>query len=301
MAERVKIAVTGASGLLGGALVPALRDRGFDVVYMVRRIPKAADEVRWDPEEGTIDEAALRGVSAVIHLAGENVAAGRWTEARKARIRNSRVSGTQLIAQTLATLEPRPKLLISASAVGYYGSRGDETLDENSTAGSGFLASVCREWESATLAAEKAGIRVVKARIGVVLASQGGALAKMRTPFALGMGGRLGDGDQYMSWISLEDLVSALLFIVHRTDLRGPVNLVSPDPVTNAYFTKNLARALKRPAVLPVPKFVLRLGLGSEMADEMLIGGARVIPAALHAKGFVWEHTTLERALEFLL
>jgi len=301
MAGRVKVAVTGASGLVGGALVPALRANGFDVIRLVRRCPHASDEVRWDPDTGIIDDAALRGVSGVIHLAGENVAAGRWTEARKARIRNSRVRGTELIAGVLAKLNPKPRVLISASAIGYYGSRGSETLDEHSTAGSGFLASVCGEWEDATRAAEEAGIRVVNARIGIVLASQGGALAKMKTPFALGVGGRIGDGDQYMSWISLEDLVSALLFALERSDLRGPVNLVSPDPVTNAYFTKNLARALKRPAVLPVPKFVLRFGLGSEMADEMLIGGARAIPAALHASGFVWEHTTLEAALESLL
>lgn len=301
MAESAKIALTGASGLVGGALVPVLRTNGFEVVYLVRRSPRTRDEVRWDPEAGTIDQESLRGVSGVIHLAGENIAGGRWTEARKARIRESRVRGTEVIAGAMAELEPKPKVLISASAIGYYGSRGAETLDERSTPGSGFLASVCGEWESATRAAEKAGIRVVHARIGIVLASQGGALAKMKTPFALGLGGRIGDGEQYMSWISLKDLVSALFFIVQRPSMRGPVNLVSPDPVTNAYFTKNLARALGRPAVLPVPKFALRVGLGREMADELLIGGARVVPAELHDKGFVWEHTTLEKALAHLL
>jgi len=301
MAAGEKIAVTGASGLVGKALVPALRANGFDVIRLVRRSPRSSDEVRWDPDAGAIDADALRGVSGAIHLAGDNIAEGRWTEAKKARIRNSRVRGTTLMAGALAKLTPKPRVLISASAIGYYGSRGDETLDEHAAAGSGFLAEVCREWEDATGAAEDAGIRVVNARIGIVLASEGGALAKLKTPFAFGIGGRIGDGRQYMSWIALDDLVSALLFALQRNSLRGPVNFVSPDPVTNAYFTKTLARTLKRPAVLPVPKFVLRVGLGSEMADEMLIGGARVIPAALHANEFVWEYTTLEAALASLL
>lgn len=301
MAEREKIAVTGASGLVGSALVPVLRANGFDVIRLVRRSPQASDEVCWDPDAGIIDEAALRGVSGAVHLASENIATGRWTRAKKARIRNSRVRGTELIAGALAKLTPKPSVLISASAIGYYGSRGPETLDEHASVGSGFLASVCREWEDATHAAADAGVRVVHARIGIVLAAAGGALAKMKMPFALGLGGRIGDGDQYMSWIALEDLVSALLFVLKRSDLRGPVNLVSPDPVTNDYFTKTLARALKRPAVFAVPKFALRFGLGSEMANEMLIGGARVIPAALHASGFAWEYTTLEGALGSLL
>ncbi len=301
MAEREKIAVTGASGLVGKALVPAIRANGFDVVRLVRRSTRSSDEVRWDPEAGTIDLEALRGISGAVHLAGDNLAEGRWTEAKKARIRDSRVHGTKLIAGTLAKLTPKPRVLVSASAIGYYGNRGDETLDEHAAAGAGFLAEVCREWEAATQAAEEAGIRVVKARIGIVLASEGGALAKLKTPFALGVGGRIGDGQQYMSWIALEDLVSAFLFALQRSDLRGPVNFVSPDPVTNAYFTKTLGGTLKRPAVIPLPKFALRLGLGAEMADEMLIGGARVIPASLHANGFVWEHTTLEDALESIL
>ncbi len=301
MAEREKIAVTGASGLVGKALTPALRANGFEVIRLVRRSPQASDEARWDPDAGSIDAAALRGVSGAIHLAGDNIAEGRWTEAKKARIRNSRVRGTELIAGALAKLTPKPRVLISASAIGYYGSRGDEALDERAEAGSGFLAEVCRDWEQATQVAEQADIRVVNARIGIVLASEGGALAKMKMPFAFGVGGRIGDGRQYMSWIVLEDLISALLFALQRADLRGPVNLVSPDPVTNAYFTKTLARTLKRPAVLPVPKFALRVGLGSEMANEMLIGGARVIPAALHANGFMWKYTTLEAALDSLL
>ncbi|MGB8329994.1 MAG: TIGR01777 family oxidoreductase [Polyangiales bacterium] len=301
MAGRDKIAVTGASGLVGRALVPALQRSGFDVLRLVRRAPVAQDEVRWDPAAGTIDTSGLRGVAGVVHLAGDNVATGRWTEAKKERIRNSRVRGTTLLAGALAELEPRPRVLVSASAIGYYGPRGDEAVDESSTQGSGFLASVCGEWEAAAGDARDAGIRVVHPRIGVVLASDGGALAKMKLPFLLGLGGRIGDGSQYMSWITLDDLVSALVFALRRDTLVGPVNFVSPTPIINADFTATLARVLKRPAIFAVPSFLLRLGAGAEMADEMLIGGSRVIPAVLHAHGFRWEHTTLEPALRSLL
>jgi uncharacterized protein (TIGR01777 family) len=301
MAERGKVAVTGASGLVGRELVPTLRRNGFDVVRLVRHAPDADDEVRWDPAAGTIDTDGLSGVTGVIHLAGDNVASGRWTQAKKARIRDSRVAGTALLAGALTELSPKPRVLVSASAIGYYGARGDEALDESAEQGSGFLASVCGEWEAAASAARDAGIRVVHPRIGVVLAPRGGALAKMKMPFLLGIGGRIGSGAQYMSWIALEDLVSALVFALERDEIEGPVNFVSPTPITNADFTATLGRVLKRPAVLPVPKFALRLGVGSDMANEMLISGARVIPASLHAHGFRWEHTTLEPALRSLL
>lgn len=301
MKEREKIAVTGASGLVGSELVPTLLRNGFDVVRLVRRASTADDEVRWDPEAGTIDREGLRGITGAIHLAGDNVASGRWTAAKKARIRNSRVRGTAVLASALAELSPKPRVLVSASAIGYYGSRGHEVLDESASLGSGFLASVCRDWEAAAAPARDAGIRVVHPRIGVVLASKGGALAKMKVPFLLGVGGRIGDGSQYMSWITLEDVVSALVFALECDELEGPVNFVSPTPVTNADFTATLGRVLKRPTALPVPKFALRLGAGADMANEMLLGSARVIPAALHVNGFRWEHTRLEHALRSLL
>jgi len=301
MAERGKVAVTGASGLVGSELASTLRRDGFEVLRLVRRAPSADDEVRWNPDAGTIDAGGLRGITGAIHLAGDNIASGRWTEAKKAKIRDSRVRGTALLAGALAELSPKPRVLISASAVGYYGACGEEALDENAAQGSGFLASVCGEWEAAAASVREVGIRVVHARIGIVLAPRGGALAKMKMPFLLGVGGRIGDGQQYMSWITLEDLVSALVFAFQREELEGPVNFVSPTPVTNTDFTVTLGRVLKRPTAFSVPKFALRLGVGSDMANEMLLGGSRVIPASLHAHGFRWEHTTLEPALRSLL
>ncbi len=301
MAERDKIAVTGASGLVGSELVPTLRRSGYEVVCLVRRAPRTDREVRWDPEGGTIDREGLGGVTGAIHLAGDNVASGRWTEAKKARIRDSRVRGTALLAKALAELSPKPRVLVSASAIGYYGDRGDEVLDETATQGSGFLASVCGEWEAAAGPAREAGIRVVHPRIGIVLSAEGGALAKMKFPFLLGVGGRIGDGSQYMSWISLEDLVSALIFALERDELEGPVNFVSPTPVSNADFTATLGRVLKRPTFFPVPKFALRFGLGTDMADEMLLAGSRVVPASLHSHGFRWKDTSLEPTLRSLL
>ncbi len=296
-----KIAVTGASGLVGRALVEALRNGGYDVLRLVRREPASHDEVQWDPEAGTIDATGLAGVTGAVHLAGENVASGRWTESRKRRIRDSRVQGTELLSGALAKVSPTPSVLVSASAIGYYGSRGDEVLDERSASGDGFLASVCRDWEAATRAASDAGIRVVHARIGIVFAAEGGALAKMKVPFLLGVGGRIGDGRQYMSWITNGDLVSALVFALQNEALEGPVNMVSPTPVTNAELTATLGRVLKRPTILPVPKFALRMGAGSEMADEMFIGSTRVIPGVLQAQGFRWDHAELEPALRSVL
>lgn len=296
-----KIAVSGASGLVGTELTAKLKASGYEPVRLVRRKPTGQNEVRWDPAGGTIDTEGLAGVVGVVHLAGDNIADGRWTEAKKARIRDSRVEGTKLLVRALTGLSPKPSVLVSASAVGYYGTRGDELVAEASPPGDGFLASVCREWEAAADPAGEAGIRVVKARLGIVLGSEGGALAKMKTPFMLGLGGRIGDGEQYMSWITLDDAVSALIFALQRDDLEGPVNLVAPKPVTNAEFTSTLGSVLHRPTVIPIPKFALRLGAGAEMANEMLIGGVRVIPAALEAHGFEWAHPDLESALRAVL
>lgn len=301
MAEREKIAVTGASGLVGTELVRVLRGRGFEVLRLVRRRPSAADEVEWSPASGTIDVDGLAGVRGAVHLAGDNVASGRWTEAKKASIRDSRVQGTQLLAGALAQLSPRPEALVSASAIGYYGNTGDHAVDEASPAGEGFLASVCQEWEAAADPAREAGIRVVHARIGIVLDKDDGALAKMKLPFLLGVGGRIGDGSQYMSWITLHDVVAGLVFALEHAELEGPVNLVAPNAVTNAQFTEALGRVLKRPTLLPVPKFALRLGAGAEMADQMLIGGTRVLPAALEANGFEWQDREIEPALRSVL
>ncbi len=301
MAGRGKIAVTGASGLVGQALVEALGEQGFDVLRLVRRAPASSGEARWDPSAGKIDAEALSGVSGAVHLAGDNIASGRWTDAKKAKIRDSRVDGTDLLAKALAGLSPKPSVLVSASAIGFYGNRGDETVDESSQPGEGFLAEVCEEWEAASAPARDAGIRVVNARIGVVLSPEGGALAKMKTPFVLGVGGRIGDGTQYMSWITLDDLVSALMFCLATDAVQGPVNMVAPAPVTNAELTSALGRVLKRPTCLPVPKFALRLGVGAEMANEMLLGGARVIPTVLQSHGFEWSHPTIEPALRSVL
>lgn len=303
MTERVMtVAVSGASGLVGTRLVQVLRAEGDTVVRLVRRQEQVGpDAVLWDPETGRVDGARLEGVDAVVHLAGENLASGRWTERRKERIRRSRVEGTRALCVALAGLERPPETLVSASAIGFYGDRGSIPVDERAAPGTGFLVEVCRAWEEATAPAAEAGIRVVLARLGVVLAAEGGALATMRVPFSLGLGGRLGDGRQPMSWISLEDAARALAFCLRTESLRGPVNVVAPGSVSNADFTAALARALHRPAVLPVPGFAAKLGLGSEMAQEMLLGGAHVVPRALTAAGFTWLYPDIDEGLRAAL
>jgi len=297
----MRILVSGSSGLVGAAVVRHFAAPTDEVIRVVRREPKpGVSEVRWDPEAGTMAAGGLEGLDAVVHLAGENVAAGRWTPAKKDRIRKSRVEGTRLLARTLAGLKRPPKVLASASAVGFYGNRGDEELDEGSPPGSGFLAGVCREWEAATEPAAQAGIRVVLARLGVVLAREGGALARMLPLFRFGLGGRLGSGRQFMSWITLEDAVGAIRFLLENDSLCGPVNLVSPHPATNREFTAALGRALRRPTFLPAPAFALRIALG-EMADEMLLASARVLPRGLLASGYSFSHPALEPALRRIL
>ena len=293
------MAVTGASGLIGGALVPFLRAGGHDVLRMVRRTPRAQDEARWDPESGELDASALGSLDAVVHLAGENIAGGRWTEARKTRLRASRVGPTRLLAEALARLKRKPQVLVSASALGYYGHRGDTWLTEKDSPADDFLGRLSVEWERATAPAQEAGIRVVSPRIGIVLSPAGGALAKMLLPFKAGLGGVVGPGTQYMSWIALDDLVGVIQHLLERSDLAGPVNAVSPSPVTNAELTKTLGRVLGRPTLMAVPAFALRLVLG-EMADTLL-ASTRLRPERLLATGYPFRFPQLEGALRHAL
>ncbi|MCS6924294.1 MAG: TIGR01777 family oxidoreductase [Candidatus Binatia bacterium] len=297
----MRIVVTGASGLIGSALVPFLTTGGHQVTRLVRSQPRpGAAEVQWDPLAGRLEATALEGVDAVVHLAGENVAAGRWTAARKAAIRDSRVRGTQVLCDALARLSRPPRVVVSASAIGYYGDRGDELLREDSAPGAGFLAEVCRAWEAATQPAVQKGIRVVLLRFGVVLSPAGGALAKMLLPFKIGLGGVVGSGKQYMSWIGIDDAVGAIHHVLHTEALQGPVNVVAPHPVTNAEFTATLARVLRRPALVPLPAVAARLVFG-EMADALLLASARVEPTRLLATAYSFRHATLEDALRHVL
>jgi uncharacterized protein (TIGR01777 family) len=294
---QLRIAISGASGLVGSALASLLNSEGHEIVALVRRKPDpSAGQVYWNPEIGVVDRDGLEGLDAVVHLAGENIASRRWSAKRKAKLRDSRVVGTTLLTEALATLARPPGVLVSASAIGFYGDRGEETLDEHSAAGTGFLADLAQEWEAAAVAAERAGIRVVKLRVGVVLSASGGALAKMLPPFRLGLGGRLGDGRQIMSWIALADLVRAVRFAIETSAIAGAVNATAPNPASNAEFTRVLGRVLGRPTLFPIPAPALRLIFG-EMADEILLGGADVRPRRLEESGFVFEHPDLEGAL----
>lgn len=291
----MRVAVTGATGLIGRALVERLRREGHAVARVVRDPAKAgAGDVVWDPDAGTIDAAALEGVDAAVHLAGENVGT-RWTEEKKRRIRDSRVKGTRLLAQTLAHLARRPRVLVQASGVGIYGDRGDETLTEASPPGTGFLAEVGQDWEGASGPAEAAGIRVVRLRMGVVLSAQGGALERLLLPFRMGVGGKIGSGRQWMPWISLDDAVELFLRALRDERLRGTVNAVAGS-ARNAEFTDALGRALHRPALIPVPAFGIRALFG-QMADEALLASTRVEPARLREIGHVFHHPTLDAAL----
>ena len=294
----MKVAVSGASGLIGSALVPALEAAGHTVVRLVRRAPTAPAEVEWDPAAGTIDAAALAGVEGVVNLSGATIGR-RWTEERKAEILESRVSSTSLLARTLAELEPRPAVLVSAGGVGMYGDRGDEVLTEESDLGSGFLTDVGRAWEAAADAARAAGIRVVNFRQGIVLSRDGGALERMLTPFRLGVGGRLGSGKQWWSWVAMDDLTAAYRFALEG-DLAGPVNLASPEPATNAGFVKALGRALHRPAIFPVPRLAIATLFG-EMGETVLLESQRLLPARLLDAGFEFTLPALDDALEHTL
>jgi len=289
----MKIVVTGSTGLVGSALIPLLESAGHEVVRLKR-------PAQWDPETGVADPSAFGGVDAVVHLAGENIAGGRWTAARKERILNSRVKGTKLIAETLGNLPKPPQVLVSASAIGYYGDRGSELLREQSPPGTGFLPDVCRQWEAATDAATRKGIRVVHLRTGIVLSGKGGALRKMLLPFKLGVGGKIGSGEQYWSWISIDDHCAAILHCIQASSLHGPVNSVSPSPVTNLEFTKALGRVLGRPVIFPLPAFAARLVLG-EMSDPLLLASARIEPSKLMASRFIFRHKDPEPALRYVL
>ena len=297
----MKIVVTGAGGLIGRPLVAALLDAGHDVTRLVRRTPQAPDEVAWDPAAGTIDATGLEGVSVAVHLAGAGIGDRRWTDSYKREILDSRVNGTHLLASALAGLDPKPSVMVSASAIGWYGDRGDEILDETASKGAGFLADVTAAWEAAAEPAAAAGIRVVHPRTGIVLSKDGGALQRLLLPFKLGAGGRIGSGDQWWSWITLEDEIAALMHLGLTSEMAGPVNLTAPDPVTNKDFVAALGAALKRPAVLPTPSLALKAILGSELAEALLFQSQRVIPARLEADGFEFRAPNLADALSSAL
>lgn len=296
----MKILITGAGGLVGTALTLHLTRKKHRVIHLVRKASAGPNEICWDPQAKTIEKEALEGIDAVIHLAGENIATGRWTAQKKLRIRESRVQGTHFLSRSLSQLFDPPKVLVSVSAVGYYGDRGADMLDEESEPGRGFLADVCREWESAAAPALMRGIRVVHPRLGMVLSSQGGVLDRILPVFRLGAGGRIGSGRQYMSWIAMEDVLEILEFAVNNASLHGPINAVSPNPMTNQDFTIVLGRLLGKPTFLSLPAFAARTLFG-EMADALLLASARVFPTRLKEAGFQFKFPDLEDALRHLL
>ena len=293
-----KVLVSGSSGLIGSALCTSLSASGYQVTRLVRGTSSGENQIAWDLDQPLSPES-VSGFDAVVHLAGESIV-GRWTDEKKAAIRHSRVAATKNLAKALAEAPQRPQVFVSASAIGYYGNRGQETLREDSPVGRGFLADVCREWEFATTAAADAGVRTVQTRFGIVLSTAGGALAKMLPPFRLGAGGNMGNGRQWWSWIDLQDVVGAIEHVIKTSSLYGAVNVVSPNPATNAEFTKTLASVLSRPAVFPMPAFLARLALG-QMADELLLASQRVGPAKLIATGYTFKQPNLRQALQAIL
>jgi uncharacterized protein (TIGR01777 family) len=302
----MKVLVSGSTGLVGSALVEALHERGDPVLRLVRPSSRRRGEetgIAWDPATGTVDIDAIDrhgGVDAVVHLAGDNLASGRWTPAKKASIRDSRVRGTRVLCEALSRLRPPPSTYVGASAIGYYGDRGTELLTETSAPGTGFLAEVCVAWEAATEPLSATPARVVVLRLGMVLSRAGGALAKMLTPFRLGLGGRVGRGDQYVSWIALDDVVSIILRALVDDSLSGPINTVAPNPVTNLDFARALGSALGRPAICPMPAVAARLAFG-EMADELLLASTRVEPRVLQGKSFAFGYPALPSAFRHVL
>lgn len=298
----MNVLVTGASGLIGSALCAALRERG-DTVSVLRRGAASPDGPTWDIEAGRIDLAPAGRIDAVVHLAGEPIGERKWTEDQKRKIRESRTKGTELLAAALAELDPKPSVFVSSSAVGYYGNLGEDrrSVDEASPAGEDFLAEVCVAWEAATAPAEAAGIRTVHLRTGIVLSPEGGVFKRLLLPFKLGIGGRTGSGRQYMSWISLDDEIGAILHVLGHSELEGPVNATGPHPVTNAVFTQMLGSVLRRPAKLPVPLVALKVVFGGELVTALLEGGQRVMPTRLLESGYEFRHETVEAAFRALL
>jgi uncharacterized protein (TIGR01777 family) len=297
---QMRILVSGSHGLVGKALIGSLTPDGHQIVRLVRGKVSDAAEVEWHPNHGKIDAASLEGFDAVVHLAGESIASGRWSDEKKGAIRDSRIKGTTLLSEALAQLSHPPSVFLSASAIGYYGDRGDEVLTEKSAAGNDFLSSVCVEWEKATRAGAEKGIRTINTRFGIILDENEGALGKMLTPFRMGIGGRIGNGRQWMSWIAIDDVVNGLKYLIEDGSVSGPVNFVAPNAVTNAEFTKTLGSVLSKPTLFPIPAFGARLAFG-EMADALLLSSQRVEPRVLNEKGFVFRWPLLEPALRHLL
>jgi uncharacterized protein (TIGR01777 family) len=295
----MKIAIAGASGLVGSALIPFLEHDGHTITRIVRSAPRAG-EIEWHPNQDELNSKDFEGFDVIINLAGENIAAGRWTDDQKRKIRDSRVNGTHLLSEAIAKLAPKAKVFVCASATGIYGDRGDETLDEQSESGGGFLAGVCREWEKASEPASRVGVRVVNLRFGPIIAREGGMLAKLLTPFKMGMGGKVGSGKQFISWVGLDDAVRAVMLAIKDESIRGPLNVVAPNPVTNEDFTRALGHVLNRPTALAMPAFAARLAFG-EMADEMLLASQKVMPKKLIGAGFEFKHPKLEPTLKDLL
>ncbi len=295
----MKVAVTGSSGLIGSSLLSFLLKKNVTISKILRENPKD-DDISWKPEDGDWDSAFTDGVDGFVHLAGENIASGRWTKVKKERIRSSRVEGTKQLCKHILKLPTPPSVFVCASAIGFYGDRGMEFLNENSPRGSGFLPDVCVDWEEATDPISKAGIRVVNVRFGVVLSKDGGALAKMLTPFKMGMGGKVGSGKQYMSWVAIDDVTGAIYHSLTTDTLKGPVNVTAPNPVTNKEFTNTLGKVLNRLTVMPMPAFVARLAFG-EMANDLLLASTKVAPKKLLESGYSFQYTELENAIKHIL
>jgi len=293
----MKVLITGANGLIGTALQESFNEKGYEMLLASRKEPKDAQHIQWDMETGFVDPEKLEGIDAVVHLAGENVSGLRWTEDKKKAIRDSRVLGTRNIVDAISKLKKKPTVFISSSAIGFYGERGDEEVTESSAAGDTFLAVVCKEWEGESRRAEDAGIRTVLLRTGIVLSKDGGALGTMLLPFKLGVGGVVGSGKQWMSWISLDDHIAAINFALENENMRGAVNSVSPNPVMNEEFTKTLGEVLYRPTFLPLPEFVVSMAFG-EMGDALLLASTKVIPKRLADAGFEFKYPKLKRAIE---